>query len=82
MATKLAGEACVGAPAVNGDGSATCDTTTLISVWGTASERDTELAKTKAVTPGGAWIKAATWYIGCDPANAARITAATGGAAG
>jgi hypothetical protein len=64
------------------DGSATCaDNTTGISVWGTTSERDKELAKIKAVTPGASFVTGGTWYIFCTPADAPRIVAATGGKA-
>jgi hypothetical protein len=78
MATKLARQACVGAPDVKDDGSATYDSNTSIAVYGSTSERDAELAKVKALGPGG-FVKGGTWWIECDPANTARIVAATGG---
>jgi hypothetical protein len=79
-ATRLANQACVGAPSVLDDGSATCAiNTTGIAVWGTTSERDKELAKIKANTPGASFVTGGTWYIFCTPADASRIAAATGG---
>lgn len=81
LATKLAHESCVGTPDVATDGSATCDESTSIAVWASASERDAHIATTRVGLQGGpgSFVEGATWFIVCAPADAARIAAATGG---